>query len=101
MDDMLLSVCGSLLSLQEPGTLQLLHRNFTTPEDIMYISVGRWHANNCEGIHPSYAEMMEAVAKYVQQVSRILLLLLLLLLLQPSFPWLLWLVVASSSRLLQ
>jgi hypothetical protein len=94
-----------LLSVQEPGTLQLLHRNFTTPEDIVYISVGRWHANNCEGIHPSYAEMMEAVAKYVQQVSRILLLLLLLLvwllLLQPCFPLLLWPVVASSSRLPQ
>jgi hypothetical protein len=85
---------GAPLCLQEPGTLQLLHRNFTAPDDIVYISVGRWHANNCEGIHPSYAEMMEAVAQYVQQVSRGAALLLLLLL-QPVFPF-----VATGGRLL-
>ncbi|KAF6253109.1 hypothetical protein COO60DRAFT_466846 [Scenedesmus sp. NREL 46B-D3] len=51
---------------KEPGTLQLLHQSFTAPQDVVYISVGRWHANNCQGIHPSYAKTLEAVAKYVQ-----------------------------------
>ncbi|KAF8056213.1 lysA [Scenedesmus sp. PABB004] len=51
---------------QSPGTLQLLHANFTTPEDAVYVSIGRWHANNCEGTHPSYAASLEKIGAYAQ-----------------------------------
>jgi hypothetical protein len=53
-------------SLQNPGTLQLLHDYFAAPDDVVYVGFGHWHANNCEGIHPSYTPALENFGAYVQ-----------------------------------
>eukprot|EP00775_Hariotina_reticulata_P005989 gene5989-6227_t len=55
---------------QHPGTLEVLGANFAAPEDVVYAAFGRWHANNCEGIHPSYVEAMEKLGSYVQVNGR-------------------------------
>jgi hypothetical protein len=51
---------------QNPGTLQLLHDHFAAPDDVVYVGFGHWHANNCEGINPSYTPALENFGAYVQ-----------------------------------
>ncbi|WIA16302.1 hypothetical protein OEZ85_013003 [Tetradesmus obliquus] len=50
----------------DPGTLQLLHSFFAAAHDIFYISFGRWHSNNCDGVDASYADALEALGGYLQ-----------------------------------
>jgi len=52
--------------LQGTGTLQLLKSSFAAPQDIIYISVGRWHANNCEGVGPQLASIFTQIGRFSQ-----------------------------------
>lgn len=52
--------------VQGIGTLQLLQKSFVAPQDVMYISVGRWHANNCEGVSSSLAGILENIGRFAQ-----------------------------------
>jgi hypothetical protein len=55
-----------LYALQDPGTLQLLHSFFAAAHDIFYISFGRWHSNNCDGVDASYSDALERLGAYLQ-----------------------------------
>lgn len=54
-------------TLQGIGTLQLLAKSFVAPQDVMYISVGRWHANNCEGVGPNFASILEQIGQFARE----------------------------------
>jgi hypothetical protein len=51
------------------GTLQLLARSFVAPQDILYISVGRWHANNCEGVGPKFVPILTQIGQFAKEHS--------------------------------
>lgn len=53
--------------LQGIGTLQLLAQSFVAPQDILYISVGRWHANNCEGVGSKFASILKQIGQFAQE----------------------------------
>lgn len=55
-----------VIAAQDPGALQLLHTFFAASHDIFYISFGRWHSNNCDGIDAAYTESLETVGAYLQ-----------------------------------
>jgi hypothetical protein len=53
--------------LQGVGTLQLLAKSFISPQDIMYISVGRWHASNCDGVSSKFASILDGIGRFAQE----------------------------------
>jgi hypothetical protein len=64
------SPLGDLLTtgdVQAPGTLDvLLAAGLLALQDVVYVSFGRWHANNCEGVHPSYIDALTHFGSFVK-----------------------------------
>lgn len=56
-----------LMCLQGMGTLQLLAQSFVAPQDVLYISVGRWHANNCEGVGPNFVPILTQIGQFARE----------------------------------
>lgn len=64
----LVSLIGLLPApLQGIGTLQLLAKSLVAPQDIMYISVGRWHASNCDGVGSKFASILDGIGRFAQE----------------------------------
>lgn len=67
---MLLAVHLCLLfAVKGIGTLQLLNRSFVAPQDILYISVGRWHANNCEGVGSNFPSILRQIGRFARDTA--------------------------------
>lgn len=52
--------------LQGIGTLELLQRSFVAPQDIIYVSVGRWHANSCEGVSANLPSILTNIGRFAR-----------------------------------
>ncbi|KAF8065611.1 hypothetical protein HT031_003212 [Scenedesmus sp. PABB004] len=51
---------------QDPGTLQLLLGAAASPEDVLVVSFGRWHSNNCNGVDAGFGPALDRVGAYLQ-----------------------------------
>jgi hypothetical protein len=51
---------------QKPATLQLLAGGLADPQDVLFISFGRWHSNNCGGVDKAYAQALHTVGAFLQ-----------------------------------